>query len=493
MWLLPFLISACDQVSNYEAQRKELIKTDQSLRFSADLVLTPNEQLLNEKLVALRTSMKHGYDSLGFFPPAQPFLKYKSHVEETKLFQLLRKMPKGGIHHLHPSAGVDFQWLIDQLVIVPNCFVYWEASSEDYLKGQIGFFGPDDVPEGYQKAALLAKNSKSFKEDLFELLTFSAEPVTDSLDIWIEFENIFQRIGDAYSYRPLFVPMMDNLARNLLKDGVFHMEYRLIIPALFEIGANGEKVVHPVDTTIHLLQKLEEKLQKEFSDFSHKAIYTSLRFLPKEDIANELVTAYEYRKKYPDFIKGFDLVAEEDNGHTTYYFKDSWEMMDSLEQVHGIDMPLYLHDGESNSADIINLYDAALLRSKRIGHGFNLMYFPTLVDLVKEQELCIEVSPLSNQILGYVKDLRRHPATLMIRNGVQISISSDDPSIFNYMGLSYDYWYVLMAWELDLKDLKKLIFNSITYSALESGEKSLAFSKLEKRWEDFVKYGNEFL
>jgi len=50
-----------------------------------------------------------------------------------------------------------------------------------------------------------------------------------------------------------------------------------------------------------------------------------------------------------------------------------------------------------------------------------------------------------------------------------------------------------MAWELDLKDVKKLVFNSITYSALDEVEKTEAFEYLESEWNEFVSYGNSVL
>ena len=81
----------------------------------------------------------------------------------------------------------------------------------------------------------------------------------------------------------------------------------------------------------------------------------------------------------------------------------------------------------------------------------------------------------------------------MLRHGIQCSISSDDPAIFDYQGLSYDYWYATMAWELSLKDIKKLVFNSIAYSTLNSKEKKHALHYLNKKWAEFVAYGNDFL
>ena len=38
-----------------------------------------------------------------------------------------------------------------------------------------------------------------------------------------------------------------------------------------------------------------------------------------------------------------------------------------------------------------------------------------------------------------------------------MSISSDDPGLFGYEGVTLDWLYAAGAWELDIKDLKKLV------------------------------------
>ena len=58
--------------------------------------------------------------------------------------------------------------------------------------------------------------------------------------------------------------------------------------------------------------------------------------------------------------------------------------------------------------------------------------------------------------------------------------------IFDYEGLSYDYWHVYMAWQLDLKDLKQLSRNGIKHAALTEAEKDVALKKWERRWHLFI-------
>ena len=55
----------------------------------------------------------------------------------------------------------------------------------------------------------------------------------------------------------------------------------------------------------------------------------------------------------------------------------------------------------------------------------------------------------------------------MLAKGIQVSISSDDPGFFGYEGVTMDYVYSTVAWDLELIDLKKLSLNGITYSTLD--------------------------
>ena len=117
-------------------------------------------------------------------------------------------------------------------------------------------------------------------------------------------------------------------------------------------------------------------------------------------------------------------------------------------------MPLFFHAGETHDRNSHNLHDAITLGAKRIGHGFQLFLFPHLQHLVKERDICIEACPLSNMVLGYTKDLRIHPINYLMTRGVQFSISTDDPGLFGYEGVTLDYVYACGAWELSIRDLK---------------------------------------
>lgn len=72
-------------------------------------------------------------------------------------------------------------------------------------------------------------------------------------------------------------------------------------------------------------------------------------------------------------LVGFDLVNEEDFNPP---IKDFLALL--FEEAKTGPLPLVFHAGESVDASNENLYDAVLLGTKRIGHGFNLAMHPHL-------------------------------------------------------------------------------------------------------------------
>lgn len=477
----------------YLQARQKLVATDSIQDFDAQIALSAEEQQLNEKLVALRKQMIQQYDAVNFFPPAHNFYKSQEHIYTTPLFQVLKKMPKGGIHHFHPTAGLSFEWVINRALQEPGCYVYWQKDNEQYIRGQMHFYKKDEVPEGFYAIQQLNDSIAGFKNQLYQLFTFNASEANDSVDIWYEFERCFRRTGGFTTYQPVFQDFYTACFDSLLADGIQHAELRVFL------GGSLYDLIHspgsfPADSIIHYLEQAATLVrQKSDPAFTYQLIYTNVRFRPLDIIKQDLPKAFAIRAKYPHLVKAYDLVAEEDAGNSTLYFLEAWQLRDSLAKVYKINMPLCLHDGESNWEHVSNVYDAVLLGSTRIGHGFNLSFFPAAEEMIRQRNICIEVSPLSNQILGYIGDLRMHPAHAWIKRGIQISINSDDPAIFQYTGTTPDYWSIFLAWELDLRALKKLSMNAIEYSLLDAPEKKKALQVWESRWQRFVSMANASL
>jgi adenosine deaminase CECR1 len=114
-------------------------------------------------------------------------------------------------------------------------------------------------------------------------------------------------------------------------------------------------------------------------------IACGLKIVGKEHCQSQIDAYFNGQKIAPELVIGYDMVCEEDFTPT---------IEDMLPQIYeakakaasmGIEFPLYFHCGESNVKDHQQLYDAILLGTKRIGHGFHLAFHPELIKIVKEK------------------------------------------------------------------------------------------------------------
>jgi adenosine deaminase CECR1 len=175
------------------------------------------------------------------------------------------------------------------------------------------------------------------------------------------------------------------------------------------------------EEVVELLLKLVEDFKKDHPLFlGVKVILAIARNLNISAIESKMQNFAELQKKYPNFLVGFDLVGQEDLGKSLYSY------VNKLKEISQ-NGKFFFHAGETNwfntDADV-NLIDAILMNTKRIGHGYSLFKHPVLWAAFKEKDIAIEISPISNQVLHLVQDLRNHPAAFYISENVPIVVSS---------------------------------------------------------------------
>ncbi|REC46670.1 amidohydrolase family protein [Chryseobacterium pennipullorum] len=470
----------------YEQNRIALENENKALAFDADIKLSDAENILDKKLFALRKELISETEKQKIPLYNRSFNELKPMIEGSRLFKLIQTMPKGGLLHTHSGGVTDMKWVISAARKYKECYVFDQQDTQEFIYGQLAFFENGKVPKGFTNLDKKLTANPQFEKELLDLLLLKRDNLCSYNDYWIEFEKRFTRINLLLPYRPFFKEYYLKGFRDLAKDKVQHVEIRYVFDELYDFQ-HGK---YPVKTSVTDLQDIVKEMRKTDPNFSVKLIYSSFKFLDPEGVEKQLEMAFQLKKEFPDMISGFDLVADEAAGNSIYTFRKSWEKLNALSKKYGTDMPLFLHAGESNSVYNTNVLDLALLNNQRIGHGLNLIYFPKAMEAIRKQNKLVEISPISNQVLGYVSDFRNHPARVLLNNGVQGSINSDDPSVYGYEGLSYDFWVAFVYWELDVKALKKLVFNSIAYSSLNESEKAKAISNLTVQWDDFIQKAN---
>lgn len=99
----------------------------------------------------------------------------------------------------------------------------------------------------------------------------------------------------------------------------------------------------------------------------------------------------------------------------------------------GLDIPFLFHCGETldNGGKVDgNLYDAILLNSKRIGHGYSVARHPFLMEQMRHKGIAIESCPISNEILGLTPIIAGHHLPILLANNIPCTINSDNASFY---------------------------------------------------------------
>ncbi|KAI9805823.1 MAG: hypothetical protein M1825_000437 [Sarcosagium campestre] len=423
----------------------------------------------------------------------------KPRMEGTRLWQIVRAMPKGALLHAHFDAMVDVDWLIEQALATPGLHI--EASdalcspraleltqfSFRFAKSQSNvsnLWSTDYKQHDLMPVLEAAENFPSggrlgFIKWLKGRCTITNE---ESLrhhhgpnDIWKKFKSTFSVLGSMIFYEPIFRASVRRVCQQLLEDGVRWVDFR----AAFVFEYRRESTEEPEQGYDEVIRVFGEEVERFKASeegrrfWGARMIWTTIRIMGRREIVQSMKQCIAVKKAYPHLIAGFDLVGQEDLGRPLKDLTPElfWFRKRCVEE--GVEIPFFFHAGETlGDGDEVdsNIVDALLLGTRRIGHGFSLYKHPLLIDMVKAKKILVESCPISNEVLRLTHSIMSHPLPALLSRGVAVSLCNDDPAILGQgtNGLSYDFWQVLQGLEnVGLEGLGSLADNSVRWAAFE--------------------------
>ncbi len=145
-------------------------------------------------------------------------------------------------------------------------------------------------------------------------------------------------------------------------------------------------------------------------------IVAALRDHPPEDNVQLAKVAVRFKERG---VVGFDLAGNE-NGYPCSDHARAF----AVAREGGLGITV--HAGEAAGADSIR--DAVLvLGAQRIGHGVRLAEDRRVLELVREDDIPLEMCPTSNVHTRAVRSLAGHPLKSYLEGGVRVTINDDDP------------------------------------------------------------------
>uniref|UniRef100_A0A914V922 Adenosine deaminase n=1 Tax=Plectus sambesii TaxID=2011161 RepID=A0A914V922_9BILA len=373
---------------------------EMKLRTGGDLTLSDEEFEVEKYMRQQRNYIIFQYNADG---PLYKYLDYEriNLMRSTKLYELLKEMPKGANLHLHLKLAGDYKPLLEHL---------WD----------------------------------NYRDRLY----------VNSTGLQLSFEN-------KASSAPLETFTKDTIGG----------EYATLIPTARK-------------------EKSSLDIQQAMADASMAWNYWKEA---QNDSNSNLIRTL-----------GFDLVGQEDVGY-------SWDYQNTQNYIFGnaskAGQYCPIHAGETNWGTNLNREvdqshvpkdenafspDRNLLTAiqnsdvvPRVGHGLALAQHPMWIEAMRARGQCVVVMMLSNQMLQYVQDLRRHPLSAMINSGLKVALSTDDPAMFQ-INFNDEFIAAFISADLDLAALKAMIINSYDCSLLSQDEKDKKIKEWTMKWDNFI-------
>jgi len=110
------------------------------------------------------------------------------------------------------------------------------------------------------------------------------------------------------------------------------------------------------------------------------------------------------------------------------------------------------------------------LHAVRVGHGVRSIEDPRLVETLAEREIPLEVCPTSNILLGVYPDYASHPLRRLWGAGVQITVNSDDPPMFE-IDLNGEYRNLVEKFGFSSDELEEIGLAGLRASLLPPEDK----------------------
>ena len=513
-------------IQKYYSGREALIEQEKSTRSDAAFrsSLTPIANEACAIVARIRTEEQNsvwstylegpgsGVDPAGAFP-GMMFGLAKDKMERTKLWQIVRKMPKGALLHAHFDAMIDVDWLIEKVLETQGMgiiaqeglynsqtmekggFQFQYANEASFSKPQAVSIWSEEYTPGSIVPVIKAADSfpsggrEGFKNWVRSRCTISEEESLDhhlGLDaIWRRFQSCFPILTSMIFYEPIFRSALRRLLGQLLEDGIRWVDFRMCF--LFQYRREGRE--EPEQDYMEMFRVFQEEVQtfqasEEGQGFwGCRYIWTVIRRNDTKQITDNMVKCIQVKKAFPQQVSGFDCVGQEDMGRSLADLVPEifWFRKRCVEE--GVDIPFFFHAGEclgDGDETDENLFDAILLGTRRIGHGFSLYKHPLLIEMVKKRSILIESCPISNEILRLTSSILSHPLPALLSRGVKCCLANDDPAILGHgkNGMTEDFWQALQGWEnLGLAGLGSLAENSVRWAAYYPDQSSKEWTK----------------
>ncbi|KAL1869702.1 hypothetical protein VTK73DRAFT_3039 [Phialemonium thermophilum] len=533
-------------LDDYLQQRDEVVSREAALAF--DHVCRVNapdiEVRANHVLLAVK---RHDKETIYDAAPSRSgyggqmhrrfmgdhFLYNAELIERTLLFRIAREMPKGGHLHIHFNANLAPEVLINIAKKMPRMFItsdiplvgvgedqnspgYYQMF--DRCKIQFSILTPEkEMPGNLFDPNYPSRGTMRFQDFLREFEShFRRGPEGSRADEWLRSKLVFheeeaynwlqtpegawekfnartQMMKGLFNYKSAYQEYTYHCLKEFRDDNIQYAEIRPNFMKTNQLWTDDGAQQIDNEGIMNIIITEYNRFQQDYpgSVFGLKIIYCTPRSFSKDAVRYSLKECLAFKKRWPEWIAGFDLVGEESKGFPLKQFIPELIEFKKNCEAENVDIPFLFHCGETldmGSDTDGNLVDALLLGAKRIGHGFALPRHPYIMEQMKKHGVCVELCPISNEVLGLTPRIGGHALYSLLANNVHCSVSTDNGTIFRSR-LSHDFYQVFVGRaDMTLHGWRQLIEWSIEHACMEDPLRTKVKEEWAWRWTKFCEW-----
>jgi adenosine deaminase len=335
-----------------------------------------------------------------------------AYMNKTALSQLIKSLPKADLH-LHLEGAV----------------------TPSILKS---------LAERYS-SELAKKDESEIESELFR--------IKDRDDL----EQVRRQIGSHLRKPEDYLLVLDEIYRNMSEQNIAYAEVFFSPGTRWKMGLEVEEVLEA------LLEK-SARVEEEGGP-AVRWILNCLRNLGPESARKTIDLAIRFREK--------GVVAVGLGGSDKKFSPEKFSKIFAWAKVQG----LFVHVHASETDDPLEVQEALeILGANRIGHGIQAARDPKLMKCLRDRATGLDICLTGNALTGAWKHTQSHPFSLLWKRGVPVSLSTDNPGIFNCT-LSGELEKAVDKFNLTLPEIKKLCLRSISASFLPYEKKMKLMQK----------------
>lgn len=249
------------------------------------------------------------------------------------------------------------------------------------------------------------------------------------------------------------------LMEDASKENIVYIEIRFAPLLHINKGLNTKEVIESVLKGI--------KKAESMYDIKGNLILSCMRTMSVESSYDVIEAGKEYLN---NGVVAVDLCSSENE-----QFCEKFEDPIALARSYGYRVTI--HAGETGIGE--NVYDAiTLLKAERIGHGVFIKDCERAYNLVKENNVTLEMCPTSNLQTKAIKNIENYPLNNFHKDGIKVSLNTDNRTVSD-IDLTNEYNIIFNNFEMSEDDYKTIYLNSV--------EASFADENIKNKLRNYIK------